>query len=540
MSAPRPVLFMLSLLAGVLACLLAPASPGAASSPPRWGAPVPIGHEIPSSWFPDIQADPTGAIRLVWTSNLAEGDGNLTHALTGAVMFSQLDQAGWGKPRDLRVMDAGIASRPLIASDGSYAHMLFRTGTLGTVRLFYTRAPLTADLGNAHSWSEPQAISDSEAYYAQLAILPDNSLVVIYNGIGPTPTAVATPVASPTRPRPSATPVGTPETPAARRTIVVSRRSSDQGRTWSFATRVSDTDERVGRVALAASPDGLTLVAAWDEGYDNLTGQGEPLGVGTARSTDGGASWGAQQAIRSPLGAIEQASVVVGADGPVLLYRAIGEPRLLFRAGIGGGERWSAESPVPGAVARPYSSKHNFDKLGLASDGDGRVLLAYVGQDAAAPKGLAVMLATYAGGRWTTPERVVAPDGYPEYPRLAVSLGNRLQLVYFVRDKEFEIGHYVLYAVAGQSDARAMPPASPPPAPAVVAAPTPALPAVRVQPYPAQLAPPTPVQTGWDRLDGPQAEVTRPAMQAIVATGLLLLALGPVVLIARWVRAAAL
>ena len=41
------------------------------------------------------------------------------------------------------LMDAGIAARPLIASDGTYAHMLFRSGALGTVRLFYTRARLS-------------------------------------------------------------------------------------------------------------------------------------------------------------------------------------------------------------------------------------------------------------------------------------------------------------------------------------------------------------------------------------------------------------
>ena len=83
-----------ALLAGLLVGALARQNPVAASSPPRWGAPVPIGEQLPSSWFPDIQADPSGAFRLVWNANLAEGDGNLTHAFTGAVMQNSSKSSG--------------------------------------------------------------------------------------------------------------------------------------------------------------------------------------------------------------------------------------------------------------------------------------------------------------------------------------------------------------------------------------------------------------------------------------------------------------
>lgn len=534
MNAHRTTGLLLSLIAGIAVAIMATPLPLAASNPPRWGEPVSLGEEIPSSWFPDIQADSTGTFRLVWTSNLAEGDGNVTHATTGAVMFSQLGEAGWGTPRDIQVMDAGIASRPLIASDGIYAHMVFRTGVLGTVRLFYCRAPLTADLTNAHSWSEPQPISSGEAYYAQIAILPDGTLVVAYNAIPDTEVTSAT--ATATRPGPQATPTGTPEPVSPRPTVVFSRRSIDRGMTWSFAARASDTPERIGRVALAAHPDGKLLIVAWDEGYDNLTGQGEPVGIGTARSADGGLSWRSHQEIRSGLGPIEQASVEFGGEHPILVYRANGSEQLLYRIGLDGGERWSEERQLPGAIARPYTSKHNFDKLGLARDGDGRVLLAYVGRDATAPKGLAVMVATYADDWWTVPERVAAPDGYPEYPRIAVALGNQLQLVYFVRDKEFDIGHYVLYTVAGQSNARTRQPVVPAPAPAAIPAPTRQVPAVLIQVPPTRPPVPAPLRDANVRLDTPQAEVTRPAMQTLLATLLLITSVAPIVLISRWLR----
>ena len=516
---------------------------GAAVAPVlTWGEPVPISQQLPTSWFPDVQADPTGAIRLVWSADLAEGDGNLTHASTGAVMISELRGSGWAPAHDIVVMDAGIASRPLIASDGAYAHLLFRTGILGQVRLAYSRAPLSANLGDVRSWSPPVAISDDNAYYAQISILPDGSLVTVFNvtSAQPIPGAVATPILATRAARTptaagAATPIaaasaGTPTAENARRTVAVARRSTDHGRTWSFPTQVSFTNERVGRTTLATSPDGKVLVASWDEGYDNLTGLGDPVGVGTAISLDGGATWRAQQAIRSPLGPIEQSSVGFGADGALLIYRAVDTDQLLYRTLGNGQQRWSDEQPVPGVVAKPYTSKHNFDKVSLTHDGAGRILLAYIGQDATAPKGLAVMVASFVAGQWFPATRVAAPDGYPEYPRLAVALGNQLQLVYFVRDKQFDVGHYVLYSVAGQSDTQALAPVAPTfQAAPVGATPTIALPPITLRAAPAIPNVPAPLPAATTPLLSPQDVVTGPGLRALTAALLVIIGVWGVV-----------
>ena len=50
----------------------------AAAAPLAWTAPVAIGADLPSSWFPDLYADRTGKVRVVWSSNLEAGDGNVT------------------------------------------------------------------------------------------------------------------------------------------------------------------------------------------------------------------------------------------------------------------------------------------------------------------------------------------------------------------------------------------------------------------------------------------------------------------------------
>jgi hypothetical protein len=146
-----------------------------------------------------------------------------------------------------------------------------------------------------------------------------------------------------------------------------------------------------------------------------------------------------------------------------LLYRAVGEDVLLFRVSSDQGRTWSEEASVPGAVPRPLLNSHHFDKLGVATDADGRIILAFVGQDPHAPEGLSVFCMTYNRGEWSSPQAVASPQGFPEYPRLTVTHGNEVQLAYFVRDIQFvEGGHFVIWTTKGTTDA---PTISPPPRP---------------------------------------------------------------------------
>jgi hypothetical protein len=185
---------------------------------------------------------------------------------------------------------------------------------------------------------------------------------------------------------------------------------------------------------------------------------------------------------------------------------------------------------VPGAAARPYSGPHNFDKLSTAFDGDGRLLFTWVGANADAPNGLSVMLATFADGVWTTPEVVASPPGFPEYPRITVALGNRVELVYFVRDNEFAIGAYTLWTVSGTSDARQVAPATFAPVyPTAVPAPTAA--AVTIDAHPTAPAVSAPVGPISVRDTSPQGTLTAPIKPVVIVTfaGLL------VVMLLRWV-----
>lgn len=507
----RRLVAYFALLIGLGAALFPFSSSANVRDEIEWDEPVAMAHELHSSWFPEIDADQVGTVRLTWEATLVPGEqrGEQIVNEKSAVMISQLRGAGWSKPADIQ-MTAGngkSAGRPTIVNDGEWAHILFnRDLPSGPVRLWYMRAPLTSDLTNAHSWSEPRALSTAQGYYAQLVVLPGGELVAVYN-------QVASVQVNPDK---------------INVTSVYARRSTDRGKTWGAPVRVSDTTERVARTSVALSPDRATLIAIWDEGYDNVTGRGQSAGVGTATSTDGGRTWHSHQAIRSPLGPIEQGFVAFGAAGPLLAYRSTVSDQLLYRSGNRSGREWGEERPIPDVVLRRFTTQHHFDRFSVAADAAGRLLLAYVGQDASAPKGLAVWVVTYADGRWSPPQRVAAPDGLPEYPRLTVALGNQLHLVFFLRDGSVSDDpqrHYTLWSVAGRSDAPAIAPVplptKAPERPVVTRA---TVSAARLQtPVPAPT--PHPPLAATAETPTPQSMVTDPAVRIVQLTAAALLAL---------------
>jgi hypothetical protein len=466
------------------------------AAPLEWTTPVAIGADLPSSWFPDLYADQTGKVRVVWSSNLENGDGNVTHSITGAVMLSELQNDQWTAPADLAVMDAGTASRPFLVSDGAYAHLIYRTEQgFNRVRLVYRRAPLGVDISNAQAWSEPQSLTTDETYWASLLLVSDGTLVVAYN-------------------QEAASSAGD------RRPALFVRRSLDDGETWSAPLRISNNDGRVARVSLVATHDGQHLLAAWDEGYDNLQGIGDPAGIATAMSEDAGLTWSPEQFM---LGDQEQSVVAMDESIAVLVSRSTHTDTLLYRLSYDGGRSWSDAATIPLASARPYTDKHNFDKLSLAFDGDERLWLAYVGTNLDAPNGLSVMTTSFSNAVWDAPEIIASPVGFPEYPRLSVALGNHLNVVYFVRDSEFDVGHYTLWWVSALTSGKGSAAVAVRPAqPQTVVQPTAAT--IELAPNPAVPAAPSPLPAGTQAGAQPQSIGAAPIHRAVAMTLLALLA----------------
>ena len=499
-----------------------------------WEDPQSIGEDLSSSWFPEIHADAAGNVRITWESVRDPDEPGVEEANGGAIMLSELQEGEWSRPADIYVKDILNAGRPIMASDGQYLHVVSRSpraeGRITIQMLsaiYYMRAPLTSDLTNAHSWSEPVRMTSGAAYWARMEVLDDGTIVLVYNHAVDIITS------------------GTLEV----RTALFSRRSTDGGDTWSDPVQISDSSNRVARSSLVVSPTDNTLIVSWDEGYDNLTGRGTAAGIYTSQSTDGGVSWSAASRIgrrvddpvsselprfQSDAGTVEQSTLATSDDLTMLVYRSTVTDELFYRLSEDLGETWSEERQIPRAAPRPFVTSHHFDKLALAVDGDGRIVFVYVGADPDAPEGLSVMSMTYFEDRWSRPSVVAAPEGFPEYPRLTIIEGNQMHLAYFVRDRAFvDSGHYVIWATQGTTPAEHVPireDAVQRPAVAERSTPTPepaptAFEWVNPIVFPTPPPAPAPVEDDDDP-STPQQTVVRPVIYMAGATGGALLLAG--------------
>lgn len=445
----------LKLSAAIVAVLIAGHAlvlPAAAET--SWSDAEPVDDEFVSSWFPEIDADPTGKVRMTWEATRNPTDEGVNEANGSVIVMTELGPEGWSEPAPFQVKDVYNAARPIVASDGRYVHVIARglidrsvTGSSiqALAGMYYTRAAANTDLTNYHSWTEPFRLSNGASYWAQLVALEGGELVVVYNELQ----------------------VGSADDTKASQTHLFSRRSTNNGASWSPPVKISTSTDSVARTSLAVSPIDGTLILAWDEGYDNLTGQGEAAGIQIATSTDGGATWSEPYEIgdgetgsRAARGTVEQSTVATNGELTVLVYRSIEDDILLYRTSSDAGATWSEEEVIPNAVPRSYDTPHHFDRLALVIDAGGSAHLAFVGPNENAPKGLSVVAMSLDDGHWSQPEAVASPDGYPEYPRLAVALGNQLHLTFFVRDELFtEAGRFTIWAASGESDAPAVEPA---------------------------------------------------------------------------------
>lgn len=421
-----------------------------------WGEPEPIGEEMPSAWFPEVHADQYGTVRLIWEAVRDDSDPSVNEANGGALLLSELRDGQWSKPSDIYVKDVLNAARPILASDESYLHLISRSPrpegriTIQTLSaLYYMRAPLASDVTNAQSWTTPVRLTSGPAYWAQIQALGGGRVVVVYN-------QMIDPISG----------EGSSSATGETVTALFARYSDDYGATWSQPMRISYSANRVARSSLAVSPVDGTLILAWDEGYDNLTGQGVASGIFIATSSNGGENWVIIGQLDPPQsderlvsyasrGAVESSTLVATDEFTMLVYRSTTvEDVLLYRISTDQGRTWTAEEQIPGALPREFLTPHNFDKLGLAADGDGRIVLVFVGQDATTESGLSVQAMAFEDGEWSAPQVVAAPEGYPEYPRLVITGGNQISLTYFVRDEAFvEHGNYVIWTVHGRTSA---------------------------------------------------------------------------------------
>jgi hypothetical protein len=425
----------------------------------NWSKP----QNLAGGWFPDIATDVAGGVHVVWSASKEvlnkDNPGASAGKFFDVVLYSDRQNNGkWGKINDIEAHpsdNGSFATRPTLLMDrGGILHLTFRDADL-----YYASTPVTL-ASSASIWSSPALLSQ-QAYYSRMSIDSKGRIHLIY-------------------------------TANINRSDCVNcyhlyyRQSDDSGLTWSFPTDIS-----LGSQSSSAKPQMLidandNIHVVWESGTggDQAIVK-DPATVMYAASNDGGASWG--QAVQLFQNSTQARNVTIGEDGKgnlVVVAVGLPEDKVYYQVSKDHGQTWSSQEAIAGVLPGWLDYSQTVDDYAMATDSAGNIHLVMTGRTSEDPNYRSVLHLVWNGFQWSAPEAIVTLHGdVPEWPRIAVSNGNILNVVWFVRDQshiyDSDHGNYqVWYADATASAPEEMPVAIPtltpgPPATTTETAPTP-------------------------------------------------------------------
>jgi hypothetical protein len=385
------------------------------------------------------------------------------------VFYTVWNGTSWSALNDI-VPPSGDIIRNAIAVDRrDILHMVFGGTVYGRNNSLYYRRAYAGESWSAATWSTPHLINQGSSYMADVAVDSQGTIHVVYDDtVGRT---------SDSRYDENA------ETVAS---DIYYRNSANDGQTWSpvlplFPSELTGSSR--SRIEIDSSD---TIHVTWDEGWDRLTGWGDPVYGAYTSSSDRGKTWSPVITVTYPVTGVAQMTAGSnGAGGVMLVWRLTSLDTIYYQWSADGGLSWGNPAAIPDLYARPWVNP--FDMYATATDSAGRIHLVVVGRrvlERTAPLG--VYHLEWNGQFWSGGERIYGGPGFPEYPRIVVSQGNQLHAAWFVREDQWsdkDTGpHQVWYShsqsAAPQQVVTPVPTSTPvPPSPTPRPAPT-------ITPYP--------------------------------------------------------
>lgn len=367
--------------------------------------PVLLSPDAGSAWFPDIAVDPYGDLHVVWTTSTRDYD---------QVMYTtSRDGIEWAPVNDIKAYPTqGEALRPTLLTTSLTQIML--SDKFDNVR-FSRNTYENAD--NAISWSDDLPMFETNiGYYSRMAMLPDESILMVY-----TENVQAS---------------GCPTC-----YVLMGRTSPDMGTTWSEPVAISQGNLGAGKPNLWVDSIGV-IHLVWESGIGGGLGQiNEPTRVRYARSTDNGKTWSMPlNMVPDENEDLQFRNIVVGQDGMgnlLVAYWGLPSNDVYYVISKDNGESWEASGTIPDVQGTGAVTLTRLDAYTMAVDSSGFLHLAMVGQAAdMRANELAVMDVIWDGNKWHAPAIAVSMRGdVPEWPKIAISNGNQINITYFVRNE---------------------------------------------------------------------------------------------------------
>lgn len=396
------------------------------SPPITWRPPARVpSPENTSSWFPDLAVDAEGNVHVIWCETNHQGYSETGEPVPVTelerVFHSMWDGTRWGLANDVVSPHQNIIRNAIAADGHGTVHMVY--GADPPYSLYYTQAPGDA-ASSAAAWTSPRLVNTRQlTYMSDLAVFQD-TLHVVYDDLGST--------------------IGGR---CPRCADIFYRQSSDGGRTWSAPIDLMETDLGASRAQMEVDRNGVIHVT-WDEGWDRLSGVGEPQQSVYVNSVDGGTTWSSPTLVRRPE---RTAQLSVGSDnkdGVMLVWRTTTSryPGIYYMWSTDLGIRWSTPITIPNVVARGWTDP--FDRYDLATDSAGNIHLVFGGHiitETQTGTGEAVDSGRHGlyhviwnGSEWSLPSVIYEGDWYPAYPNIVIERGNWLHVTWFLRETLWE------------------------------------------------------------------------------------------------------
>jgi hypothetical protein len=380
-----------------------------------WSEPLMMGP----GWFPDITTDLTGSVHVAGSNAIVERDPNVPSLRPShrrgydLVLYrTSTDGLEWSETYDIaafRQSEGSEVTRPalLIDPDGTF-HMTFRYN-----RVFYSQARIE-EAASAKAWSKPYPLSVEQiAYFSRIARDSQGRLHVVFTEN-----------------------VRTFDCPICYHLFY--RYSDDNGRSWSIRTDISSLPIGTAKPQLLIDgSDNIHVV--WEAGRGGALGQlSDPTTVMHAASYDNGQSWNRPVEFVIPDGRAK--NITIGLDGMgklVVAWLALPENTIYYQVSSDQGRTWSDLQPLPGVRGGWAVYAARLDHYTMATDSMGNLHLVVVGRVEGDRGRLDLVHLTWDGFNWREPEIITSYIGdAPEWPRIAISGGNRLHVVWFIRDED--------------------------------------------------------------------------------------------------------
>lgn len=254
---------------------------------------------------------------------------------------------------------------------------------------------------------------------------------------------------------------------------------------------------------LVIDPDD-NIHVAWESARGGTLGRVEtPAQLLYTSSLDGGVTWREPALIQMPesQGSLRVAMTIDALGRLMIVSSAVPDNQIFASLSSDRGQTWSLPAEVSNLKGSPVSA---LDNLSVATDGAGRVHLVCNCSPEVREGVYNLTHIVWDGAAWSEPDIIRQyRDDLPEWPVIAVGLGNELHVTWFVRNEaavfDSDRGQYTIWYTHRTIDA-----------PSVTPIPEPTLPATATAPPVAQIQVPTPRPTATQVLISGVVDPSRP------------------------------